>query len=167
MNKIPWTSPLCNYLVSLNFKGFLLIFEQLWASLSTGWHDNLVILGNSEAFPFKQQKRGQSRKRVKRKEIHLAWCLQMVSVGCFTALRSHFQKPWPQHIPVVRSQRAPVTQTAPRTPRARAAQVTVKRTSPVKLRLLRYRVPSRRQSKMAAFWLLGLVSRCAPDHGAE
>lgn len=90
-------------------------------------------------------------------KIHLAWCLQMISFGCFAALHSRFQKQRPQHIPVVPSQRAPLTQTAPRTRRARAAQVTATRMNPMKLRLLRYRVPSRRQSKMAAFCLLGLA----------
>lgn len=84
-------------------------------------------------------------------------CVILLTVPsrCFAVLRRRFPSPWPQHIPVVQSQRA-ASQTVPPTLRARAAPATVRRTSPWKHRLPRYRVgpppPLRPTSEHNARW---------------
>lgn len=96
-------------------------------------------------------------------------CLTVPS-RCFAVLRRRFPSPWPQHIPVVQSQRA-ASQTVPPTLRARAAPATARRTSPWKHRLPRYRIVSppllRAQCKMAGCWLWGQASELRADPATE
>lgn len=103
-------------------------------------------------------------------------CVILLTVPsrCFAVLRRRFPSPWPQHIPVVQSQRA-ASQTVPPTLRARAAPATVRRTSPWKHRLPRYRVVPpppppphlRAQCKMAGCRLWGQASELHADPTTE